>query len=123
MCLAICTLCEPTFYEKVKQHCFKKVAAKVPGQGKGGKRHLRKRLPGSVPLLHHASGSVRSSVEVGINMTPGTEEESMPSQSMVFSDEDDDFEGGDNQIAKKDEIDVVNEAKAIDLVESEPLRD
>lgn len=40
---------------------------------------------------------------------------------MVFSDEEDDFEGGDNQIAKKDDIDVVNEAKAIDLVESEPL--
>lgn len=40
-----------------------------------------------------------------------------------MSEEDDDFEGGDNQIKKKDEIDVVNEAKAMDLFDNQASHD
>ncbi len=53
-----------------------------------------------------------------VESNPGTDGESVPSGSLVMSEEDDDFEGGDNQIKKKDEIDVVNEAKAMDLFDN-----
>ncbi len=58
-----------------------------------------------------------------VESNPGNDGESVPSVSLVMSEEDDDFEGGDNQIKKKDEIDVVNEAKAMDLFDNQASHD
>jgi hypothetical protein len=41
---------------------------------------------------------------------------------VLDSDDDDDFEGGDNQVRKKDEFDIEDEEKFKDIVELDNLR-